>query len=290
MIPHVNQKESLNHALRRACQAHATRALAVLRGRNLPSAVHEARKEIKRLRALFRLARSLHGRKEHREAARLLRLAPKSLAASRDARVRYRAFETLGKSTAGQFPEVRSCFQAAALQAEQQLKDFDAAAVSEYFLEQVCDRLGHLSRTHLGWPQMRRHLEKNYERGRTAYRRAFKQPSPESFHQWRKRVKDLWYQLDFLCPAWPPATNALLEGLEQLGVQLGDDHDLVLLHRFTREHFAAAVEAAGIQKLIGTRRKQYGERIRRLGARLYGPAPGAVASQLEQDWQAWRHS
>lgn len=28
-------------------------------------------------------------------------------------------------------------------------------------------------------------------------------PSVENLHEWRKRVKDLWYQVRLLTPLWP---------------------------------------------------------------------------------------
>jgi CHAD domain-containing protein len=132
-------------------------------------------------------------------------------------------------------------------------------------------------------------LEKSYAGGRDAGHLALRQPSPGHLHAWRKRVKDLWYQLDFLCPEWPPATGKMLAGLEKLGEELGKDHDLVLLEQFAREQRPPYAEAAQLQELIDARRKQHGAVIRRLGAGLYAQPPDEVCVRLEKDWSLWRN-
>jgi hypothetical protein len=101
-------------------------------------------------------------------------------------------------------------------------------------------------------------------------------------------VKDLGYQLDFLCPRWPARTRKLLAGLVQLGERLGDDHDLALLEAFAKAQGVHRRETETLQEYIAARRKRSAAGIRQLGLRLYAKAPEAAGAQLEQDWKAWR--
>ena len=55
--------------------------------------------------------------------------------------------------------------------------------------------------------------------------------SDNTLHEWRKRAKDLRYQLQFLCKAWPGVIDAAVAEAHDLGDILGDDHDLALLRQ-----------------------------------------------------------
>jgi CHAD domain-containing protein len=138
------------------------------------------------------------------------------------------------------------------------------------------------------WSELKAGLAKSYRRGRAARQLAVRQPTAEHLHAWRKRVKDLLYQLEFLCPDWPAQTQSLLRALAKLSEQLGDDHDLVLLEQFAQDTGTPAAEWTHLRRLISARRQKSGQSIQRLGELLYAWEPSAVCDQWEQDWQAWR--
>ena len=92
-------------ALRRVGREHLRAAQDCLRKSRHPASVHGVRKEIKKLRALFQLVRGEIGRGTYRKAAKGLRRVAGLLAATRDARVRFKAFEQLaGRHAARRFP------------------------------------------------------------------------------------------------------------------------------------------------------------------------------------------
>jgi CHAD domain-containing protein len=250
--------------------------------------VHEVRKEIKRMRAIFRLTRGSLSPKEYRKTAKLMRLAAKPLADSRDARVTRRAFESLVGHKARQFPNLQSALKTFCLHASRSFKDQDFGALTRFILKKASGRLDDLQPNQAGWVEIKACLKKSYARGRDAGELARRKPEPDHFHEWRKQVKNLWYQLDFLCPDWPPKTKAALQGLEELGEQLGDEHDLMLLENFAKEQAALSRETAALQVLIDAQRSRFGERCRQLGERLYASRPELFCGQLEQDWTAWR--
>ena len=59
--------------------------------------------------------------------------------------------------------------------------------------------------------------------------RQLRDPTPERFHEWRKRVKYHWYHLRLLRELWPAPMKALAAEAKQLADLLGDDHDLAVL-------------------------------------------------------------
>ena len=51
----------------------------------------------------------------------------------------------------------------------------------------------------------------------------------ESLHEWRKRVKHLWYHHTLLRSLWPPVMEVTGDEAHALSDHLGDDHDLAVL-------------------------------------------------------------
>jgi CHAD domain-containing protein len=72
-------------------------------------------------------------------------------------------------------------------------------------------------------------LKKTYRRGRKAMQRAYAQPHADAFHDWRKRTKYLGYQLRLLQPGWPKLIKAQRRAVKALQGLLGEDHDLAVL-------------------------------------------------------------
>lgn len=288
MSSQLKKTEAPGDALRRVCRRHASQALALLKRTNQPGAVHGVRKEIKKLRAIFRLTRGGLGRADYRRAAKIMRLAAKPLAAARDAQVTKKAFETLVGRKTRQFAKVRSALEAWHRQAESSFKDQDSGALARFILRKTGGQLDDLKIERAGWTEIKTRLKKCYTRGRNACRMALAKPTPEHFHEWRKQVKSLWHQLDFLCSDWPPKTGEMLKALEKLGVLLGEDHDLVLLGDFVEAQGEQSKETAELHHLIDVRRRRLATGIRRLGGRLYVRTPGAICAQIERDWKAWR--
>ena len=97
-------------------------------------------------------------------------------------------------------------------------------------------------------------------------------PEVERLHEWRKRVKDLWYHHTLLRALWPPVMQAVGDEAHELSDRLGDDHDLAMLLDWAREHCRGAGGARGGRG--GAPRALQAEALA-LGARLYADKPTA---------------
>jgi CHAD domain-containing protein len=122
-----------------------------------------------------------------------------------------------------------------------------------------------------------------YRRGRKALKAVNTTPSDTAFHEWRKQVKYLRYQIQLLRPMWLGPLDALTRGLHALGDYLGEDHDLVVLRA---KLMARGVPLRGIpgcralftrldRKRVALRRKAL-----RVGIRIYEQSPASFCSRL----------
>ena len=123
-------------------------------------------------------------------------------------------------------------------------------------------------------------MKQTYRRGRKAFKVADREPTDEHLHEWRKRVKDLWYQqalLEQLCPAElkPRAKQA-----KKLSQKLGDDHDLAVLAERLRAEPSLLGDA--LLPLIAQRRAKLLRQVRKRGRRVYAERPKQFARRLRR--------
>ena len=137
----------------------------------------------------------------------------------------------------------------------------------------------------------RRGIRRVYTRGRRAMKLAYTQPNSEVFHEWRKRVKYLWYQLDILEALWPNTISNLANELHTLSEYLGDDHDLAVLRTTILEKPSGFSNKQELMMLVGKidqKRLTLEALARPLGERLYFDPPKTFTRRLETYWQAWQ--
>jgi hypothetical protein len=106
---------------------------------------------------------------------------------------------------------------------------------------------------------------------------------PENFHAWRKRVKDIWYQLRILQPLNRVVLEEIAHDADVLGELLGREHDLdFLLARLEKESGdeTLADELAQLQRLIGKRCRRLRRDALELGRRFYAEPPKAFAKRI----------
>ena len=287
---HFKKMESPANGVKRLCRERIDAALERLRKCDRPTDIHGVRKEIKKLRAIFRLVRGETGRGDYRKGAKALRRAANQLAATRDARVMLRAFQKLaGGRAARRFPNVQKALKKHCRREARRFRDKDLAGLARRMLRKTGRRAANLEIKESGWAAIKPGLDESYRRGREAFKRVRLDPSPENCHAWRKQVKDLWHYHCLLSPGSPPAARARTAGLESLGKLLGEDHDLFLLQRFAAEPGTdQARELEALARLTATRQAKLRAAALRLGCRLYAETPAGIGRQMEKDWNDWR--
>jgi CHAD domain-containing protein len=257
------------------------------------TAVHEARKHLKKTRALLRLARPALGTRAYRAENAALRDAALALSLARDADVRVQTVEKLAEHGVGRLPaDVFDALRdALAVEAARGL-DGDGGAVRT--LAPVIEQLRAAELRVDAWPldgadwdTLVAGSARAYARGRTAFAIARRTPEAELLHAWRKRAKDLWYHQRLLAPAWPAVLEVHAEQAHTLSELLGDDHDLaVLSERLATDEDAAPLDPrvdaqrAELRALVADRSAQLRDAATQLGRRVYAEPPKAFTRRL----------
>lgn len=296
----IEAGESVARGIRRIVRQQVDKALVGLGGRaegDVEEVVHDARKRFKKVRAVVRLARAGLGRKvAGRENARF-RDAGRPLSAVRDAGVLVATLDKLAAS--GGDPAAL-----AALGPARDLLVRRQEAVRREVLDAADVRPGLVATLTTarrdakgwevdgdGWDALGPGLGRIYRQGARARRAATDAPTDEHLHEWRKRVKDLWYALTILRPIRPAALDGRIDLAHALADRLGDDHDLAVL--------LATLDGPGglppgdpalaaVRPLVAARRAELRRDAFALGPGLYAERPAEFDARCRAYWRAWR--
>jgi CHAD domain-containing protein len=281
--------EPFDEGCRRIAVEQIERAQALLLGKDDQAvAVHETRKALKRLRALLRLIRPAIGEEAFKAENAQLREVGLSLSGARD---RHVLLETINKLEAsarfgrrGLVEGVRQVIAAANGEgAPLTMKQANAR------LTDAKKRLAGLYIDGSGFEVVGAGLERSYRRARRMFAEAYRAPTDETFHEWRKGAQGHWRQMTLLSRAWPDYLGARAVEARHLSQLLGDDHDLAMLVAFVHSDAASSLggeQAALIERAARQRQAELRETARPRGQRLFAAAPKRLRRSIGIYWDA----
>jgi CHAD domain-containing protein len=293
----LKRNEGVAEGVRRIAHGRAEKALEALAGiedgDDFAVVIHSARKDLKKLRAALRLVRGELGEKTFRTENCRYRDAGRLLARSRDAEVKLQTLTALEKRFGERLPVGTSASWSKALEHERDqvsmTSDGPMAQRIERAREEIeegRDRISVWSLEADSWKPVGAGLVRSYRQGRRKMRRTLAEPTTENVHEWRKRVKDLWYQLRIVRNVWPSLIGETADRAHELADLLGDHHDLAVL----KEDLARREELdrGQFETLIDRRQAELLEQALELGSRLYVEKPKAFNRRLKAYWKIWR--
>jgi len=292
----LDRDETVGEGLKRVAAGRAETAIERLRGIgsgevDQADAIHGARKDMKKLRTVLRLLRDELPKDVYREEMQCYREAARLLSTARDAEVKLETLDDLAGRT-GKLPDE-------AVEAWRQILDREREAAANLSGDEreVVDRLEaglvRIEGWRLeddSWKTIDGGLRRAYRRGRRALRAAEREPSEENFHQWRKRAKDLWYELQLLSGAWSETLEPLADEAHRLSGLLGDHHDLAVLRADLRERRLGERETRTLETAIEARQTGLAREAFPLGRRLYAERPKAFSRRLRRYWEVKKSS
>ncbi|MGB3309808.1 MAG: CHAD domain-containing protein [Nodosilinea sp.] len=260
-------------------------------------AVHKARKHLKKGRSVLRLVQKSIDKDIYEREKNLLRDLGRSLSLARDSEVYQHTLngllDTYGLTldTKGFFKLQKSLGNLHQVRLKA-LTDRDtpiAVIVSD--LKGSRARLNQLALHKTGWKALSKNLKQLYSQGQKRYHTAYANGSDEAFHDWRKRVKDLWHSTCLLKQLWPPVMSAFESETYQLTQILGDGHDIAALRHFLLNHpTEVALDDVHLQVLLPLmkhRQHRLHQQAKELGQKLYCEDPAAFNHRMSSYWKVW---
>jgi len=263
----------------------------------LAERIHRARKASKRVRALLRLVRDDIGKAVYRDENAVVRDQAKRLSDLRISNVVIETLDLLAADVTGlgfdAVPQLRLALVARrdALIAEFRA-DADGRAAARTAIACARARIE-------AWPGFDSRDEPNgslrlvpglvrvYERGRRAMRSARNTKTAVDFHEWRKQVNYLRYQIEALQGRLPARLEESERPLNELSETLGREHDLVDLARLIDADTsltASGVDHTVLLAAITQRRRGLQLAALRAGKTFYRERPARVAAALTSHW------
>jgi CHAD domain-containing protein len=293
----LRPKESVRRGLRRLAHKELKRAAASLNGpgpRKNDEAVHEARRSVKKVRAIVTVLEVDHaqGLKKRRKR---LRDVSRALSKLRDMDARIKTFDRLRRRA----PSAVSTSTGALVRRqlvedkERLLRDAETRKTVEHAAHVLCQSARAARRwrsRHRNFPALAAALHDARHEGRLAMNRARAHRQAENFHEWRKAVKKLWYELRLL-EECGPSIRAELRALERLQRWLGEDHDVVVLcNRLLNDEplVRACNELDGLRKAAERYQRQLRRKALALGKTVFTAPPARFVDQVERHWREWQ--
>jgi len=289
---------SVEQALQRIAISQIDAALAELDDAALDdqTRVHQLRKRAKKLRALIRLVRPAFADFHAENAA--LRDATAKLSTTRDADVHIAPSDKLVEGLASEAEQGRFApFRARLLERRQALSGkADLAGALRDFgdtLRAARARVALWTLDRQDFAAIEGGLIRAYRRGRRAMTAASEEATPESFHNWRKRVKDHWYHARLLERLAPEFLDARRKVAGHLGELLGERHDLAVLRAAVQAEadcFADTKALKDFLALIDDRAAALEKEAFVLGHHLFADKPSALRQRWHEYWKTWREA
>lgn len=282
----LDPKKPVITELRRVVRDRLDSAIDLLAesGQLTPAGVHQLRKRFKRLKALFRLVRIISPQAGGQEITRYRDLG-RELSLSRDRDVMEQTLVKL------QFLTDDTAVIQRLETLLQRLQKSQANNTSQHLTTSSDELRSRLLEARAAAESMLRGEESTkaliegylmtYRKARKIWKMLPESRQQEDWHNWRKRVKDDWYQTQLLADFREDKTKKRLARLRQLADLLGYDHDLQNLSEMieTLTVRTSPVDHE-VQSLIDRQRNQLQAACLDLGEKLYRRKASRVCRQF----------
>jgi CHAD domain-containing protein len=235
MAYRLKRRKPVDSDLVRIVRKEFEKAQACLNGNadgHTEDAIHEARKGVKKIRAVLRLVRDELGQDYDAQNGELRQLAHQ-LSSLRDVDATAEMFDAMRHHysrivTPSIAAPVREAFLRRKRTATARLHPDRLMPRAARTLDQLASMTTKAIRRVADRSSTRAGVLQGYRRARKAMAEVRANPDDTQFHAWRRRVKDHEYQVRLLEGLSAPA-RARAQRLNRLETWLGDDHNLVLM-------------------------------------------------------------
>jgi CHAD domain-containing protein len=256
-------------------------------------AIHEIRKSVKKTRALLQVVGADDGQGLAKSAKRL-RAINRRLSALRDADVMLETLHTLRNKDRGILNG--RCSARVHRRLSSHKKSVMKAARRKETWRRVGQSVRKIRQDARQWKPKHRQfgslaagIRLAHQRGRTTMARARKRQRAADFHEWRKQIKALWYELRLL-EGTGPRIRRDVKALHRAEAWLGNEHDVEALCDELSKAVPQGESRIDLDRvrLVGDR-YQCELRAKALTStkRIYARAPREYGNSVRREWKRW---
>ncbi|HEV7252639.1 MAG TPA: CHAD domain-containing protein [Mesorhizobium sp.] len=257
-------------------------------------AIHGVRKRCKRLRGLLRLVR--HSFPDYRRENAAVRDVAAGLSSLRDADVLSATLDkVVGGFADGLDPQaIERLRETLGDRGHRAKAETDVPAALAEFRRAVGvirERADDWTLNADGFDAMAPGLAQVYRQARRDLKLIRREPSAETFHDWRKQVKYHWHHLCLLRGCAPHVLTGQRDLANDLAETLGDHHDThVFLQVLDSEpsHFSGIEGLDAVRQAVERRQDALGADALRLGYELTAERTACLVERLESYWRNGR--
>ena len=284
----IHLHQDLQDEIQRLAQRQRGKCVAEIQARrkSVQNVVHSVRKHIKRLRGLLRLVRQAMPT-QFRDEDHWFRDQARTIAESRDAVVLLNTLGNLRKQLHGKLTDERL---ADIRQGLQQL-NFPQTSTDEQWqlLGHIAEKLKAAEQRVDAWSidgdlQILFHgFLKQYRKARRNMNAVREDRTTEGLHHWRKQVKYHASHCHLLERVAPRKLRQRIKASHDLGVLLGEDHDLAMLSQIVAENPTLKLDDNTTKLLaaaIHQKRQTLQKRSFKLGRKLFNSTAAELAKRL----------
>ncbi len=248
--------------------------------------VHAARKHLKKIRAVWRLVRDGIDKKKYRMENTFYRDTGRKLSDMRESRVYLNTMDSIISDEGNYKNSFSGIYGYLTESYEKQKMEFEEAHIFDQVTELVEEGKLRLNNFHLSknkFAVYEKGIKRVYKRGTKALEKAKAEPTSENLHEWRKRVKYLWYHVRLLRNTWKPVLKGYEKSLDKLSDYLGDEHDLsdlkYLIHKDPMQKYPEEVKA--LNKILDKGKNILQKKAWPEGERIYAKPTETIIGELD---------
>jgi CHAD domain-containing protein len=269
----------------------ATSELKAIGDPESDEAIHDARRRVKKIRAVIRLVRPVLDKAYRTGVDPELRRVSRMLAPVADGQGVIDTLNVLARRYRKALPRRA----VAALRADlvERERRIDARADAHHVLQRATRALRAQRRQIKEWKlnaegfsAIAPGLKESVRRARHAMAVAWAHPTPRHFHSWRRYVKDHWFHVRLLEAHCGNHLVPVQRRLEALDGMLGEYHNLVLLREVLLDDSALApLDRAYCLRVVARYQRALRQQAQILGVRTYSEKPRRFVRRVKRLWQ-----
>ena len=259
--------------------------------------IHDTRKNFKKIRTVLRLVKSNLGKESFQLENIFFRNAGRKLSDLRDSSVLINTFDKLLKKSEIEMSNYDfSVFRSFLVEKHKSIaaaKNKKGVVINSLSTDLLLarSRVFDYPLSSDNFKILKKNLQRIFEKGQTIMYAVFSETIKENVHEWRKRVKDLWYSMRILHNLWPEIMSPMVELLQKLSDSLGDANDLFLLKErilLNESKFKNIQHTKELINFIDKRIIDLLRDARFIGRKVYSENSKYFVGRMQNYFEIWR--